>query len=333
MRRRARLTRGEHRRGAARPARASSASRSPTAIGLLATRRRSRARSRTTACGGCAWGAAARSLRVAPVRERGAPTSLRSCTTSGSSSHTIAATTSRPTAQPRRTELLIRRWGEDGARADRAAHAIRDRWDGPEREDDVESLLLAYGRTSVDVDGGALQEFRPGHPRRRRPRQRPATASRQPVHPSSIEKQAAAKPWCHLGPPPPNPALFAARAFPPPPPPTRGVECPRRAGDGRLATGRGIDHLRVTGGFRAEGDDHGGADDACVWTTTRESTCRASRRERPFRASAELSIFFLPFRRAHSGYGRLSGRHSRGWGGAAAGRTRTSAAGETGDER
>ena len=40
-------------------------------------------------------------------------------------------------------------------RADRAANAIRDHWNGPENEDEVESLLLAYG-TSVDVGGWRL---------------------------------------------------------------------------------------------------------------------------------------------------------------------------------
>jgi hypothetical protein len=43
-------------------------------------------------------------------------------------------------------------------RADQAAHAIREHWDGPESEDEAETLLLAYG-TSVDVGGWRLGDF------------------------------------------------------------------------------------------------------------------------------------------------------------------------------
>ena len=92
---------------------------------------------------------------------------------------------------------LLTSVGWDGARADRAAHAIRDHWDGPEREDDVESLLLAYG-TSVDVGGWRVQEFDRGTFD-----DVVATAPRDGFKQQFIElveKQAAAKPWCHLGP-------------------------------------------------------------------------------------------------------------------------------------
>lgn len=92
---------------------------------------------------------------------------------------------------------LLTAVGWDGARADRAAHAIRDHWDGPENEEEVESLLLAYG-TSVDVGGWRVQEF-----------DRDTfddvieTAPRDGFKEQFIElvaRQAAAKPWCHLGP-------------------------------------------------------------------------------------------------------------------------------------
>lgn len=52
--------------------------------------------------------------------------------------------------------LLSVGWAPD--RANQAAHAIRDHWDGPESEEEVESLLLAYG-TSVDVSGWRLDAF------------------------------------------------------------------------------------------------------------------------------------------------------------------------------
>ena len=56
-------------------------------------------------------------------------------------------------------ELLVE-VGWEPARAARAGKAVRDHWDGPENEDDVESLLLAYG-TSVDVSGRRLDAFSP----------------------------------------------------------------------------------------------------------------------------------------------------------------------------
>jgi len=105
-------------------------------------------------------------------------------------------------------ELLVS-VGWEAERADRAAHAIRDHWDGPENEDEVESLLLAYG-TSVDVGGWRVQEFDPD-----------TFADVVEAAPRDgfkqqfielVEKQAAAKPWCHLGPLAANPA-FAARVL------------------------------------------------------------------------------------------------------------------------
>jgi hypothetical protein len=105
-------------------------------------------------------------------------------------------------------ELLIG-VGWDEERADRAAHAIRDHWDGPESEDEVESLLLAYG-TSVDVGGWRVHEFDPGTFA-----DVVATAPREGFKQQFIdlvEKQAAAKPWCHLGPLVADPA-FAARVL------------------------------------------------------------------------------------------------------------------------
>jgi hypothetical protein len=105
-------------------------------------------------------------------------------------------------------ELLIG-VGWDEERADRAAHAIRDHWDGPESEDAVESLLLAYG-TSVDVGGWRVHEFDPGTFA-----DVVATAPREGFKQQFIdlvEKQAAAKPWCHLGPLVADPA-FAARVL------------------------------------------------------------------------------------------------------------------------
>ena len=56
-------------------------------------------------------------------------------------------------------ELLLE-VGWDTVRTDKAAHAIRDHWDGPDDENDVESLLLAYG-TSVDVGGWRIADFTP----------------------------------------------------------------------------------------------------------------------------------------------------------------------------
>ena len=93
-------------------------------------------------------------------------------------------------------ELLLE-VGWDTDRADRAAHAIRDHWDGPANEDEVESLLLAYG-TSVDVGGWRVEEFD-----RDTFDDVVATAPRDGFKQQFIdlvEKQAAAKPWCHLAP-------------------------------------------------------------------------------------------------------------------------------------
>ena len=93
-------------------------------------------------------------------------------------------------------ELLLA-VGWDEARADRAAHAIRDHWNGPENEDEVESLLLAYG-TSVDVGGWRLAEFD-----RETVDDVVVTAPRDGFKRQFIElveRQAAAKPWCHLAP-------------------------------------------------------------------------------------------------------------------------------------
>lgn len=105
-------------------------------------------------------------------------------------------------------ELLVS-VGWDDARADRAAHAIRDHWKGPENENEVESLLLAYG-TSVDVGGWRLADFdhdtvddvvvaapRDGF-------------KKQFIE--LVERQAAAKPWCHLAPLVATPA-FAERVL------------------------------------------------------------------------------------------------------------------------
>lgn len=61
-------------------------------------------------------------------------------------------------AQVARELLLEVGWEVD--RVDKAAHAIRDHWDGPDDEQEVESLLLAYG-TSVDVGGWRLDELTP----------------------------------------------------------------------------------------------------------------------------------------------------------------------------
>jgi len=99
--------------------------------------------------------------------------------------------------------------GWDAERADRAAHAIRDHWDGPENEDEVESLLLAYG-TSVDVGGWRAKEFDQDTFD-----DVVATAPRDGFKQQFIElveKQAAAKPWCHLAPLTASPA-FAARVL------------------------------------------------------------------------------------------------------------------------
>jgi hypothetical protein len=58
------------------------------------------------------------------------------------------------------TRQLLAEVGWEPARAERAGKAVRDHWDGPADEDDVESLLLAYG-TSVDVSGRRLEDFSP----------------------------------------------------------------------------------------------------------------------------------------------------------------------------
>src|SRR3954453_1112622 len=58
------------------------------------------------------------------------------------------------------TRELLAEVGWEPARAERAGKAVRDHWDGPADEDDVESLLLAYG-TSVDVSGRRLDELSP----------------------------------------------------------------------------------------------------------------------------------------------------------------------------
>lgn len=105
-------------------------------------------------------------------------------------------------------ELLVS-VGWDAERADRAAHAIRDHWNGPENEDEVESLLLAYG-TSVDVGGWRVKEFDADTFD-----DVVATAPRDGFKQQFIElveRQAAAKPWCHLGPLAADPA-FAARVL------------------------------------------------------------------------------------------------------------------------
>src|SRR3954470_21382215 len=56
------------------------------------------------------------------------------------------------------TRELLAEVGWAPARAERAGRAVRDHWDGPANEDEVESLLLAYG-TSVDVSGWRLDDF------------------------------------------------------------------------------------------------------------------------------------------------------------------------------
>jgi hypothetical protein len=99
--------------------------------------------------------------------------------------------------------------GWDDARADRAANAVRDHWNGPESEDEVESLLLAYG-TSVDVGGWRLKEFDADTVD-----DIVATAPRDGFKKQFIElveRQAAAKPWCHLAPLTASPA-FAERVL------------------------------------------------------------------------------------------------------------------------
>jgi hypothetical protein len=104
---------------------------------------------------------------------------------------------------------LLTAVGWDAARADRAAHAIRDHWNGPDDENEVESLLLAYG-TSVDVGGWRVQEFD-----RDTFDDVVATAPRDGFKRQFIElveKQAAAKPWCHLAPLAASPA-FAERVL------------------------------------------------------------------------------------------------------------------------
>jgi hypothetical protein len=56
------------------------------------------------------------------------------------------------------TRELLAEVGWEPARAERAGKAVRDHWDGPESDEDVESLLLAYG-TSTDVGGWRLDDF------------------------------------------------------------------------------------------------------------------------------------------------------------------------------
>jgi hypothetical protein len=105
-------------------------------------------------------------------------------------------------------ELLVS-VGWDDVRADRAAHAIRDHWNGPENEDEVESLLLAYG-TSVDVGGWRVSDFD-----RDTVDDVVATAPREGFKKQFVElveRQAAAKPWCHLAPLAAGPA-FAERVL------------------------------------------------------------------------------------------------------------------------
>ena len=58
------------------------------------------------------------------------------------------------------TRELLLEVGWEQARAERAGKAVRDHWDGPADDADVESLLLAYG-TSVDVSGRRLDAFAP----------------------------------------------------------------------------------------------------------------------------------------------------------------------------
>jgi hypothetical protein len=103
-------------------------------------------------------------------------------------------------------ELLLS-VGWEAARADRAAHAIRDHWHGPEDESEVESLLLSYG-TSVDVGGWRYDEFdraTAGDIVEAAPRE-----GFKELFVELVERQAAAKPWCHLAPLAADPG-FAAR--------------------------------------------------------------------------------------------------------------------------
>jgi hypothetical protein len=103
-------------------------------------------------------------------------------------------------------ELLLS-VGWDAARADRAAQAIRDHWNGPEDESEVESLLLSYG-TSVDVGGWRYDEFdraTAGDIVEAAPRE-----GFKELFVELVERQAAAKPWCHLAPLAADPG-FAAR--------------------------------------------------------------------------------------------------------------------------
>jgi hypothetical protein len=103
-------------------------------------------------------------------------------------------------------ELLLS-VGWDAARADRAAQAIRDHWTGPEDESEVESLLLSYG-TSVDGGGGRYDEFdraTAGDIVEAAPRE-----GFKELFVELVERQAAAKPWCHLAPLAADPG-FAAR--------------------------------------------------------------------------------------------------------------------------
>lgn len=90
---------------------------------------------------------------------------------------------------------LLTSVGWDADRANLAAHAIRDHWDGPASEDEVESLLLAYG-TSVDVGGWRVPELDPS-----------LVATVVEAVPRDgfkrefielVEAQARAKPHCHL---------------------------------------------------------------------------------------------------------------------------------------
>jgi hypothetical protein len=103
-------------------------------------------------------------------------------------------------------ELLLS-VGWEAARADRAAHAIRDHWHGPEDESEVESLLLSYG-SSVDVGGWRYDEFdraTAGDIVEAAPRE-----GFKELFVELVERQAAAKPWCHLAPLAADPG-FAAR--------------------------------------------------------------------------------------------------------------------------
>ena len=161
---------------------------------------------RTTACARTRGARCSASPSRARSRARSS-TSPRCSTTSGCSSHTTEATTSRQTAP--RLRRAARSVGWDAERADRAAHAIRDHWNGPENEDEVESLLLAYG-TSVDVGGWRVRSSTTDTFD-----DVVATAPRDGFKQQFIElveQQAEAKPWCHLSRWRPTPA-FAERVL------------------------------------------------------------------------------------------------------------------------